>query len=867
MRLKQIIPIYFGRYKTRKPLVIPDGPFVVVYGSNEKGKSTNIDLFVTLLSKRYESGADTIQRYGSIGDQVSGEIVVEDAGDELKIEFDGETVPQRQRPVSRKFTPSKSSLIRRIQTIENDVIRNIFLLDAEDINDGALTKKKFKNYGLGDRSGTSIAKVIEELKDRHSTRLLFEDLNNLKRDRVAAEATAGDYQKACDKVNDISNKIDINRREISKIKSVINQISFVSGAEDTITVANEAKFALNNAEASGSLVPLAFTQTRSGVETLINELVRINVDGCSQSLTDHQQEHRSTRSKVDTALQTCGLDESSVLNNTAFLDEKSRQAVVGDIRTAIARRDYLESESRDLNLQAVEAKYNEVQLDATSAERDWSKYGLKDTAQGYIKSLVASPSVIVTQSQPAGILGATNPAGVILVVSSLIAATITFAMGERIGSAIFALSTLVIGAVVFRARSGSSSASRDVSNDHDTSREILFQAATKVINTNAALSSTMVDRETTQDRDKRLGEQITQQKHLIIAHGDDLGVPLTGDESLERFNMISAQLDHLAICLETARLSNVRVETLKSALELEKMKFSDLVNALGNLFRDAGIKLDLVSIESKVALNSVIGGYLKRFDDQCNQRSLVDSVRRLFANRADEVEVQQLLAQPRDERDQSLSDLSCQAEIREQSNEALILENSNSQAERDRLGSENRLSTIREDIDTANEEIKRLNFSNFKNHLMAVLVKSHAEKRAENTKPELVRRVQKMVTTAAPEWKSISFDGTTLESSDSIAVEFMSGEIVNDVSLSSGARSLLYVAMRLAIMQNEFKIGNSLPLICDDALLYLDDVRTRAAFKMIQEQSQGHQVIYFTCQDAIKDLAEEFDIPLVIMGN
>jgi uncharacterized protein YhaN len=71
--------------------------------------------------------------------------------------------------------------------------------------------------------------------------------------------------------------------------------------------------------------------------------------------------------------------------------------------------------------------------------------------------------------------------------------------------------------------------------------------------------------------------------------------------------------------------------------------------------------------------------------------------------------------------------------------------------------------------------------------------------------------------------------------------------------------------MRIAIMQQEEQDDKapSLPLLCDDPLLHLDDVRTVQAFKMMKEQSEGHQIIYFTCKEEIRDLAEEMNIPVI----
>ena len=159
----------------------------------------------------------------------------------------------------------------------------------------------------------------------------------------------------------------------------------------------------------------------------------------------------------------------------------------------------------------------------------------------------------------------------------------------------------------------------------------------------------------------------------------------------------------------------------------------------------------------------------------------------------------------------------------------------------------------------ANVEEKRVDAMRMRTQI--ALVESLAKKRAEESKPELVRRVQEMVLSVAEDWSSIEFD----ESGDVITIEKSSGESVPDSALSAGAKSLLYTAMRVAIMQQEAdgETGFRIPLFCDDPLLHLDDNRTRQALRMLRDQSIGHQVIYFTCKNEIRDLAAELGVPVV----
>jgi len=85
--------------------------------------------------------------------------------------------------------------------------------------------------------------------------------------------------------------------------------------------------------------------------------------------------------------------------------------------------------------------------------------------------------------------------------------------------------------------------------------------------------------------------------------------------------------------------------------------------------------------------------------------------------------------------------------------------------------------------------------------------------------------------------------------------------------------------MRIAIMQNEGRVQldtdgevfgavdpGSLPLLCDDPLLHLDDGNTRKAFEMMSCQADGHQILYFTCKNDIVDMARSIGVPVVVIS-
>ena len=72
-----------------------------------------------------------------------------------------------------------------------------------------------------------------------------------------------------------------------------------------------------------------------------------------------------------------------------------------------------------------------------------------------------------------------------------------------------------------------------------------------------------------------------------------------------------------------------------------------------------------------------------------------------------------------------------------------------------------------------------------------------------------------------------------------------------DRSLSRGTREQLYLALRLALCEE-----NDCPLILDDALAFFDDERLALALDLLRELSQTRQILLFTCQSREKRLLE-----------
>jgi uncharacterized protein YhaN len=76
-------------------------------------------------------------------------------------------------------------------------------------------------------------------------------------------------------------------------------------------------------------------------------------------------------------------------------------------------------------------------------------------------------------------------------------------------------------------------------------------------------------------------------------------------------------------------------------------------------------------------------------------------------------------------------------------------------------------------------------------------------------------------------------------------------------SLSRGTREQLFLAVRLAVVQNLARRGINLPLVLDDVFVNFDERRAEAAVELLLDfVAQQHQVLVFTCHQHLADLFE-----------
>ena len=105
-----------------------------------------------------------------------------------------------------------------------------------------------------------------------------------------------------------------------------------------------------------------------------------------------------------------------------------------------------------------------------------------------------------------------------------------------------------------------------------------------------------------------------------------------------------------------------------------------------------------------------------------------------------------------------------------------------------------------------------------------------------------------------------SFEGLTIDYDDNdqpVLVGTRQGKQLPVEAMSDGTCDQLYLALRLASLEQHFKNREPMPFILDDVLVNFDDTRAGETLKMLGELSHLTQIILFTHHKHIREIAEK----------
>ena len=97
-----------------------------------------------------------------------------------------------------------------------------------------------------------------------------------------------------------------------------------------------------------------------------------------------------------------------------------------------------------------------------------------------------------------------------------------------------------------------------------------------------------------------------------------------------------------------------------------------------------------------------------------------------------------------------------------------------------------------------------------------------------------------------------------------------SGERVGIAGMSDGSLDQLYLALRVAALENYFKDAEPLPFVADDLFINFDNDRAAAGFRVLAGLAENCQVIFFTHHEHLVELAENalpYSVPILRMEH
>jgi len=859
MKITNITPKLFGKYRSDAPLDLPDVPMVVVYGKNEAGKTTYADMAATLMSSTYDTAL--INKYGDYKETLKGSLDIKEGTDSVTIQFVSASVPKNKGVKVQREATTKNVLWQRMQSIQGSIIRHIFRVSSHEITNGDESKAQFDAYGLGDRRGTSIRATLnkyETQKSETSKKLgKVKEAKSIKqKDLRNAEKSTGNYEKLLTQIAGLTNQIDSILLKEADERDRLEQVAFCQGARGTISEGLDAELKLSQIEGDGLLINTQFSRIRERILEIGDELEQLKIDVKQEELDRLQSELDNAVGNVDSALASLQLSRDEVLNNPSITNEAARVDLLDDLVEKASKRVLLEEDDKQQELFGRKEEIKEIADRLALASANWKKFNLGVSPQEYSASPRTSTSTSPKNT------GLRMPLWSYLL--PLVGLGVSFAAQQLIGVAV----SIAFGFLLFFLQRNlrPSTVGQELVESEQYDFTIVLAAASEVMDAEKALGAAELALLTLErseaGRITKVSDLLSAIQEILQQHLIQISASSTARVFTAYFESLKSAANH---CDEERQAKGL-VLNQESDLQSAQERSVLLIQEIEEIFLTVGIPFDKAFFSSANGSVSVLRTLSKDFEMQSVLREKVATKSRLAKERGDELEIQTMMMSTADEL--ILTKNTSEARTRELQDRRRELENDCRlrDEERETLEDFSQMTNIRSDIESLDEQIRDLQLLEIQFSLQVQLLRKFATKRAEESKPELVKKVQNMVLRVADDWANLEFLTDDEGKIQNIEVRYKNGSSVSDSNLSSGAQSLVYLAMRIAVMHQEASNGLSIPLLCDDPLIYMDDDRTRLALQMLKEASIGHQIVYFTCKKEILNLAKDMEIPVKIIS-
>ena len=882
MRVDHIFPESFGR---NLPLLkVPPADFVVIFGPNESGKSTYLDLLVSLLSDKTD--LITLLRHGREKDQIKGEIRLVEGDENIRVEFEKSArIPVKSGDTKRNVNNSESPLWDSIKNLDANEIRNIYRVDAIEIlasvekNTGQKIeniKAKFISYASGDRRGVDITGLIAEYHKSAENNLnsASKSKTGLIESRMLLKATEGKIREAetkSTKSKDIQKRETVKmgqveelRKNLDKVNSELQALDHAHSISEDYSQLKTNQGELNRLSATGLLLPEKLGQISMTLDIQRSEL---------QSLLDDSQESNSISIKKEIAEKTLtvtdleknvGFDSSNLDQINNLIGYQNRESEFAQLVTLIGQRESCDKLVTQLNIAEVRSRLTGCVSQVNEMEQKWNRLGICNQknerihADEFLRNpIVSSPSTVSPQSNN------TLNEFAILAIAAISMIIITSFRGRSWSVVISGLMAIALSGFAIktlrRRRSGNAFKPNESTITDEEIQKLAFKLVTQRDYSGELITEIATKNELAKNAETDK-ETAVSNIYLILKKWGLPGRPeLTTEEATE----IKTSIDNLAKELTLLQKLESSLNSMMEHIQVEQGSFKVISESIAKLLGNIGLGVDLVAEGGLKSAPQRLSQILKDFEQQEKLRVSVQEAEKrldlLPKNLKPLVFSQLELSIPERE---SLRK-SCGNSSQQTSIELTTLQNTVNElsAERKVIEGSLELPQLQEEQASEQDVIKELELDIALARVQASILERLSAARNISALPQLESRIKKIALAAAPDWRDVRFD---LEKNTFYVLQ-SNGKEIRDNELSSGALSLLFMAIRLAIIQEEDSKEGALkiPLLCDDPLLHLDEERTKSTFKMMVNESKSRQTLYFTCRPDILELATKLSLPIL----
>ena len=161
------------------------------------------------------------------------------------------------------------------------------------------------------------------------------------------------------------------------------------------------------------------------------------------------------------------------------------------------------------------------------------------------------------------------------------------------------------------------------------------------------------------------------------------------------------------------------------------------------------------------------------------------------------------------------------------------------------------LSKIEEELVNNKNKMLTLNKMNLSFELAKSVLEQAYEKMKNTVTPKFTEELSKNISSITDG----KYNNIRLNDEEGLIVELQNGNYVPASKLSIGTIDQLYLSLRLSMIED--LSNENMPIILDEAFAYYDNERLKNILLFLQEKTNNHQVLIFSCTNREKEILEK----------